>query len=829
MPRGSLRSITTTTGRRALYSAAAAGLLFSLQGGAGSAASGYDWPQFDGNAAHSGDNTAESTLTTSDVHALTRLFRVTLPPGAVADGAPAYLSAVATAGGTRDLVFLTTKDGRTLARDAHTGGVVWEAGTSGPRYTTSSPALDPGRQYVYGYGIDGYAHKYAVTNGTEVTTGGWPELTTRKPNVEKGSSALTVATAQSGVSYLYVTNGGYPGDGGDYQGHVTSINLTSGAQTVFNANCSNLTIHFSENGTTSGAGQNDCAQVQTAIWARAGVVYDHDTDKIYMATGNGPFDAANTPTPGNDWGDTVFALHPDGTGTGMNGNPLDSYTPSNYQSLQNADADLGSTAPAILPTTSTGQHLAVQSGKDAKLRLLNLDNLSGQGGPRHLGGEVGGTNNVIAVPQGGEVLTAPAVWVDPQGAAWVFVANNSGLSGLQLTVTNGTPSLHTVWQRAGGRTSPIVANGVLYAAGTNIVEALDPTTGQQLWHDGAIGGIHWESPIVANGVLYITDESGTLSAYALPAGTATNTPQPAPTSTAAAPTSTATALPATNTPVPPTNTSVPTRQPATATPTTPAATPTGSGGAPVPTATSTATALPATATSSPVAATATATATGTSPAPTATGTATAPTSATSTPVNTATTMPTATPTATGTSTPSATARPTITATATPRPKHHRRKTSITITAPRGILVGNGIVSVRVDAEPRTTISITLELKNSVIVTVSRRETPHAAASGLNQHDLDARATGAGSINSHYVTPRHRAPGKGEQGMRVWKTSVLYRTTIVARTNGAGSVARTIQVEYNPPRVTDATLAVTARTSYDSATRSIRIVVVPAHK
>ena len=61
-------------------------------------------------------------------------------------------------------------------------------------------------------------------------------------------SALSIATASSGVTYLYVANGGYPGDAGDYQGHITAINLATGAQKVFNAACSDQTIHFVENG-----------------------------------------------------------------------------------------------------------------------------------------------------------------------------------------------------------------------------------------------------------------------------------------------------------------------------------------------------------------------------------------------------------------------------------------------------------------------------------------------------------------------------------------------------------------------------------------------------
>ena len=90
---------------------------------------------------------------------------------------------------------------RTILDDAATGGVVWsKQPATAPNFTTSSPAVDPGRQVVYSYGLDGKAHKYQVGDGIEVTTGGWPQLATTKPSVEKGSSALAFASARSGAT-----------------------------------------------------------------------------------------------------------------------------------------------------------------------------------------------------------------------------------------------------------------------------------------------------------------------------------------------------------------------------------------------------------------------------------------------------------------------------------------------------------------------------------------------------------------------------------------------------------------------------------------------------
>lgn len=494
-------------------------------------ASPYDWLQYNGNSRHDGNNTLETVLGASNVASLQFLFQASLP--SVADGAPVYLANVATSGGPSDLLFVTTRAGHIIALDAATGAPVWSRqygpgtcrinGGSTPCYTTSHPAIDPNRLYVYSYGLDGFVHKYQVGDGTEITSGGWPELATNKGLNEKGSSALSFATAVSGATYLYMTNGGYPGDAGDYQGHVTAINLADGTQKVFNALCSDQTVHF-----VLAPGTPDCPQVQSAIWARVGVVYDDVTDRIYMATGNGTYDGVH------NWGETVFSLNANATGSG--GEPLDTYTPTNFAQLTSGDADLGSTAPAILPAAGYSGRLAMQSGKDANLRLINLANLSGQGGPGHTGGEI----QILAVPQGGQVLTAPAVWINPaDGSTWVFVTNASGSSGLKLTVTGGVPSLAAQWHNSLSGFSPLVANNVLYFAGSNVIRALNPLTGSVLWSDTThVGGNHWESPIVVNATLYITDESAHLTAYALPplptrtpTNTRTITPTPAPTPT----------------------------------------------------------------------------------------------------------------------------------------------------------------------------------------------------------------------------------------------------------------------------------------------------------
>jgi hypothetical protein len=468
-------------------------------------AAAADWPQFNLDSRHSGSSLQESIIHRGNVATLHARYHVALPGGAVADGAPAFLAGVATAQGTRDLLFLNTRSGTLLALDAATGALAWsKQPAASPGITTSSPAVDPNRRFVYAYGLDGKVHKYAVGDGAESTGGGWPEVATLKPAVEKGSAALTVATAADGTAYLYVASSGYAAKTGDYQGHVTTINLATGAQSVFNAMCSDQAVHFAAAG-----GTPDCAQTQSGVWGRAGVVYEPEMDKIFFATGAGTFDAN---TGGHDWGDSVLALHPDGTGA--NGWPLDAYTPNDYQQLQTNGGDLGSSAPAILhpvPATSKIAHLAIQLAKEPEIHLISLDDMSGKGGPGHTGGEV----EPVAVPQGGPTLTAPAVWFNPQnGTTWSFIVNDNGIAAMQLFVdASGNPTIFSQWTQPNGGTSPVLANGILFYAAGGVVRALDPMSGNLLWSDAAIGPLHWQSPIVVGGRLYLADENAVLWAY----------------------------------------------------------------------------------------------------------------------------------------------------------------------------------------------------------------------------------------------------------------------------------------------------------------------------
>jgi len=152
----------------------------------------------------------------------------------------------------------------------------------------------------------------------------------------------------------------------------------------------------------------------------------------------------------------------------------------------------------------------VQGGKDSVLRLINLHDLSGQRGPRHVGGEV----STLPLPQRGVILSRPATWLSPEGTTWVFVTTHRGASGMELVVDeNGNPSLEPRWVNEIDGATPVIVGGVLYYARNHELVALDPETGERIWSDTSIGNIHWQSPIVVNGRIYVCDHNGHLWAY----------------------------------------------------------------------------------------------------------------------------------------------------------------------------------------------------------------------------------------------------------------------------------------------------------------------------
>src|SRR5438105_2388750 len=240
------------------------------------------------------------SITPKNINGLHVQWTAQLPE--IVDSAPLYVSSALTDDGPQALVIVETTIGRVVAYEAREGKMIWHTEPPpGPRWTTSAPAIDPYSQYVFAYCLDGAIHRYDIRDGSEAAGEGWPVLITKKGDVEKGSSNIAIATARNGRTYLYMTIAAYPepGDDGDYQGHLVTINLDGGEARVFNALCSDRPIIFDSSG-----GDGDCSAQQAGIWARAAAVYDSTTDRVFVTTGNGAYDADQG---GYNWGTSVVA------------------------------------------------------------------------------------------------------------------------------------------------------------------------------------------------------------------------------------------------------------------------------------------------------------------------------------------------------------------------------------------------------------------------------------------------------------------------------------------------------------------------------------------
>jgi outer membrane protein assembly factor BamB len=462
--------------------------------GAAGPVSATDWPTFNFDSARSGFNPMEKTLTQRNVHLLRARWRTLL--GGVADATPILLDRVRIGHAFLPMLYETTNTGITLGIEATTGRIVWKFESHGSTMTNSTPVADPSHLFIYAPGADGKVYKLSAATGRQEAAPGFPVRITHMPQSEKNSSALNVANG-----YLYAVTAGH-NDAPPYDGHVVAVRLSDGATTIFNSLCSKdrKLVHAAS-----------CSQQRSGIWGRGGAVVDPDASmdgRIYVTTGNGDFDVNEG---GDDYGDSVIALEPDLSDI------LGSYTPADYQQLEAGDTDLGSSAPAILPGQPKSQtpYLLVQGGKDGILRLLNRQALPGVG------------NELQELDLPGGLFSAPAVWADPGGRAWIFMGFTNVVEAFRLeTDASGVSQLVSAWQEIGGESygngsSPVVANGIVFVAFDHTLLALDATSGRVLWNSaafgapGSIAAVHWQSPIVVNGWLYCSDQRGALTGFSL--------------------------------------------------------------------------------------------------------------------------------------------------------------------------------------------------------------------------------------------------------------------------------------------------------------------------
>jgi hypothetical protein len=411
---------------------------------------GAEWPVFGYDAARH-NSSPSTTITAANVGKL-RHVKVTLD-GTV-DSSPIYV------GGK---LVVTTTYGRTEALNPDTGKVLWRftppayarvAGSA--QITNATAAASTDRTAVYAAASDGRIRKLRLADGKVL----WTTAITRDPTREKITSSLNVSRG-----LVIATTGGYIGDAPPYQGHVVTMSERTGRIAhVWNSLCSDRHAVIVP---------RTCASSDSAIWSRNGAAVDPSNGTLVVATGNAPWNGST------DWGDSTLVLSADASRL------LRHWTPTNEKELNATDGDLGSTSPGLL-----AGGLAVQGGKDGKVRLLQLHRLPG------INTRLGGELQTISTPGGSGLFSVPAIWK----GKWVFLSTDRGTAAWLLRGSR----LHAVWSNGNGGTSPVLAGNLLYVAGSGSVRVYVPTSGKQVASLPS-GAVHWQSPIVANGHVVVAE------------------------------------------------------------------------------------------------------------------------------------------------------------------------------------------------------------------------------------------------------------------------------------------------------------------------------------
>lgn len=389
------------------------------------------------------------------------------------------------AGSTPATVVVATERDKVYGLNPSNGAVRWtvDLGNPWPSSTvdcgnitndigvTSTPVYDPATHAVYvmakttgttSSGAQDPLHPQWKLHALSVSTGaelpGWPVTIAGYPDNDPAHAfnSLTIAQRPGLLLLDGVVYAGFASycDEGPFDGYVAGVNAKSHTLT---------TLWTSAAGTDNG---------WAGIWQSGGGLVSDGQGRIFVATGNGD-GPAPPPGPGSNppaqLSESVVRLAVNSKGKLS---AKDFFSPTNNNSLNADDLDLGSGGPLAVPEVFDGHNLLVQVGKDGRVFLLDRDNLGGTGqGP-------GGTDAALSVsgPFNG-VWGHPAYWGGPGNVAadggYVYDVENQGpLRAFHLsTSASGSPALTPVATSTGsfGYTS---GSPIVTSSGTSAGDAL---------------------------------------------------------------------------------------------------------------------------------------------------------------------------------------------------------------------------------------------------------------------------------------------------------------------------------------------------------------------
>ncbi len=489
-----------------------------------------------------GQNTSETTLTTANV-TQTKFGKLgSFNVDGNVDAQPLYLSNVAIPNkGTKNVLYVVTEHDTVFAFDADsvngtTSTLLWSVSMLAAGETssddrgcgqvspeigiTSTPVIDRTRNAIYLIAVSktsggNYIHRIHALNLTTGADlfGGPTTITATFPGTGANSSNGSVVFDPSQYNErpgllqiggtIYTTWGSHC-DAGPYTSWVMSYSADTLKQTSV--------LDLVPNGNEGG------------IWMSGAAPAADASGNIYFIIGNGDFgttlNASGFPANGN-CGNCFAKISSTAPLT-----LLDYFTPLNTVSESNADTDFGSGGPVLLPdvvdSTGTTRHLAVGSGKDANIYVVDRDNM----------GKFNASQDNIYQQISGQL--SGGVWAKPSyfnGTVYYGAVGDSikafPVATAKLTTAPSSQTVHTFGYP--GATPSISASGtsngivwVVENGGTAVLHAYDATNlATELYNSNQAAngrdnfpGNKFITAMVANGKVYV-GSTGNVTAFGL--------------------------------------------------------------------------------------------------------------------------------------------------------------------------------------------------------------------------------------------------------------------------------------------------------------------------
>ena len=360
------------------------------------------------NGARDGSNVQEYALTPANVNNANFGKLFSCPVDGAVYAQPLWVANLSIAGLTRNVVFVATAHDSLYAFDADAVPCkpLWQVSLIDTSHgagagETTVPAGGSG--FLVGQGFGDITPEVGVT-GTPVIDPAAGILYVVSKSVNSGHTAfyqrlhaIDLASGAERAGAPVALSGSYLADSGtavgfDVRQELQRCALALAGGTVYVAFAAHedaapwygwvLGYRYNGAGFTQNAVLNVAPNTaESGIWMSGGGPSVDSSGHLYVITGNGQFDAANTSGTSDDYGDSFLQLT---LGTGQAGLGVSSYfTPTDQLSDYQNDKDFGAGGAALVlnlsGTGGTPQHLVVGGGKDGALYVLNGDAMGGAG------------------------------------------------------------------------------------------------------------------------------------------------------------------------------------------------------------------------------------------------------------------------------------------------------------------------------------------------------------------------------------------------------------------------------------------------------------------